>query len=213
MKCKGHNSSGDPCGKNAMKGRDYCRTHGGTKPIGPAHPQFKHGRRSKFLPARLAATYEEALRDPKLLEYREDAAMLETRLSDVLQHIDGAQLWNTVADAFRALQDGMKSGNQDVIGDALTKLHAIIQRGQADALRWQEVYKVVDVQGRVKDREHKRQLQLRQMITIEQFLAFIGQIVEVATQTIHDKDVLRRFTAALNSTWAGGRDTAIDAGH
>src|SRR5258708_37054514 len=54
------------CAANAMIVREECYHHGGKTPRGIASPNFKHGRYSKSLPARMRERYEEALADPHL---------------------------------------------------------------------------------------------------------------------------------------------------
>jgi len=70
-----------------MHGKKVCRPHGGLTPLGPAHGAFKHGRYSKFLPARFLARYEEALADEGLVELRDEIAILDLRLTVLVQKI------------------------------------------------------------------------------------------------------------------------------
>lgn len=78
--------------------------HGGNIPTGPALPQFKTGRYSKHLPARLADRYHEALADSELLAVRDDVALLDSHLAELLDrlHTDDAMAsvgtWGTVRD-------------------------------------------------------------------------------------------------------------------
>jgi hypothetical protein len=97
MQCKAQSKlSGERCKRWVTPGRDVCRFHGGKVPRGPALPQFRHGRYSRFLPSRLAATYQTAAKDPELLSLRRELALVDARLDDLLQRVDTGEsgaLW------------------------------------------------------------------------------------------------------------------------
>ena len=80
--------SGKQCRKHAMRGRTVCLAHGGKTPRGVASPHFKDGRYSRSLPGHLLATYEEALRDPRLLSLRDEVALTDAMISELLSQID-----------------------------------------------------------------------------------------------------------------------------
>ena len=198
MICQAHRTNGEPCKARAVNGRKVCRAHGGLSPQpGPTHPNWKHGRRSKYIPARLAEKYGEAMQDPELMEFRADAALLQSRLAELLETAESAPLWSSTQNAFHKLREAMADGDRLAIGGALTTLESLINRGMSDALRWAEVYRVVEQIGKTKEREHKRLLQAGQMVTSEQLLAILGQIANAARDTITNRDELRAFSRTL----------------
>lgn len=90
MQCHAKTRSGAPCrGQAMLNGR--CRMHGGATPAGVALPHFRTGRRSRDLPARLAARYQEARSDPQLLELREGIALVDARIADLLARVDAGE--------------------------------------------------------------------------------------------------------------------------
>ena len=89
MQCKAWSRRNQQqCRNHAMKGLAVCRMHGGKTPRGPASVHYKDGRHSRFLPARMFAAYKAAGLDPELMSLRQDLALLEARLIDVLQRVD-----------------------------------------------------------------------------------------------------------------------------
>ena len=197
-----------------MKGRDYCKTHGGTKPIGAANPAFKHGLRSKYMPARLAEKYAESLSDPQLMEFRQDAALLNSRLHELLESGESLPLWDRTQDAFAELRKAMSDKDGAGIASSLAELTGLINRGKADSLRWADIYRVTEQMGRTKEREHKRMVQAEMLYTAEQLLAFIGKIADAANRTITKPDDLRAFQAALDQFGTLAPGELVDAtGH
>ncbi len=196
--------TGKPCGAIANRGKTKCRFHGGATPRGPAHGAWKHGRRSKYLPANLRDKYESAMSDPDLMSYREDVAILESRAASLLESMESQALWEKAQAAFQKLNAAIHNKEGAAITTSLNDLSGLLQRGREDAARWADYYKVTDMAGRAKEREYRRLVDMQQMLTLEQFMSFVRHIVDVAAQTITDRDSLRAFTKALDGAWNQG---------
>ena len=71
---------------------------GGKTPAGAASPQFKMGRYSKQLPARLAARYQEAQADPELISLHDEHALVDVRVNELLEQVesDPGAIWADV---------------------------------------------------------------------------------------------------------------------
>lgn len=90
MKCTAKSKrSGQQCQKDAMQGRNVCSMHGGKSLRGVAASNFRHGRYSKALPERLAATYDASMNDPRLCDMRSEAALLDSRLFELAARFSG----------------------------------------------------------------------------------------------------------------------------
>ena len=76
--------SGEHCRRAPTPGRSVCYYHGSKSPRGIASPNLTHGRYSQALPGRLLERYHTALADGVLLELRDEVAVLEARLVEVL---------------------------------------------------------------------------------------------------------------------------------
>ena len=193
------NAKNNTCGGIAVKGRTKCRNHGGESlAAGPTHPTYKHGRRSKWIPARLLEKYQESLEDPALLEYREDISMLEARLAELLESGESELLWAKAQESFNFLRKAMREQKEDEITFYFNQLGNLINRGKEDAYRWSDVYRVTEQMGRTKEREHKRMMMAQQTISYEQLLAILGRIADAAKQNITNKDELRKFAAVFS---------------
>jgi hypothetical protein len=81
--CGAKTRRGTPCQNPAMK-NGRCRMHGGATPRGTDLPQFKSGRYSKSLPDKLAGRYEEALSDEERHDLRDEIALAEAKIADLL---------------------------------------------------------------------------------------------------------------------------------
>jgi hypothetical protein len=61
-----------------------CRLHGGKSLHGIAHPGFKDGKRSKYMPKFLSEAFTRAALDPDLLNLTESIATVEALAADLL---------------------------------------------------------------------------------------------------------------------------------
>ncbi len=68
---------GEQCQKRPVEGRPFCRSHGGTSGRKPVH-----GKRSKYgpVPQGLLKRFEEAQRDPDLLNLSRQIALLDAKI-------------------------------------------------------------------------------------------------------------------------------------
>ena len=97
MQCQAKSkATGVQCRRRAVKGKRVCTVHGGLTPSGHASPHFKSGRYSRYLPARLTERYREAQADQRLLELREEIALIDARLCELLPTEDWAQILQVI---------------------------------------------------------------------------------------------------------------------
>ena len=90
------NKPGRFCKVRKMKGRNRCRIHGGTTPVGIQAQSFTHGRYSKYMPTGFLARYEASLADPEILSLKSEIAISQARVAELLQNLEvgtGLQAW------------------------------------------------------------------------------------------------------------------------
>src|SRR5262249_56407268 len=80
-------TSGQQCKNPAVLPTDKCRIHGGLSLRGVAHPQYKNGAHSKYLPKSLRQDYLRAVRDPELLSLLNQLALLASRHMELTKEL------------------------------------------------------------------------------------------------------------------------------
>src|SRR5687768_8325822 len=129
MRCNAKNRQGEQCGNHAVNGTSKCKFHGGASLVGIASPTFKTGRYSKHLPTRLAARYAEALNDPQLLELRDEIALVGTRQSELLSHLDSGlalQRWKDAQAAHSDMLAAIRNKDSAAMQVAISDLGAAL---------------------------------------------------------------------------------------
>jgi hypothetical protein len=192
--------SGQQCKNHAVNGTSKCRIHGGTSLAGIASPTFKTGRYSKHLPSRLAARYTDALSDAKLLELRDEIALVGTRLGELVERIDtgeSAQRWRALQTAYTSLQDATRSGDKIAFMAAMGALGSAIESGSQDYTTWREIVELTEARRKLAESERKRLIEAQQMITSEQALVLLAAITGIIRKHVHDQHILAAVSADL----------------
>ena len=191
-RCGARKRDGSPCPTRPMpNGR--CRMHGGKTPRGMALPQTKGGRYSRDLPTRMADRYAEALRDAVLLELREEIALLDARLADVLGRVDSGEsgaAWATLGRLMRAYRRAQAEGHTTEAEIAAAELERVIDGGMQDHAAWSEVRSLIDQRRRLVESERKRLVEAQQTISVEQAMLFVTALAEAARRHVTDPRVL-----------------------
>ncbi len=191
-----------------------CRMHGGATPHGPDLPQYKTGRYSKYLPARLAGRYQEAQADSELLALREEVVLTDARLADVLKRVDtgeSGELWRNAKGAFENFKSAQGKGDIDKSREALTDLSALLTRGQDDYATWDEVGKLLEQRRRLVESERKRLVEMQQMITAERAMLLISAFVGIIRNHVTDRATLAAISADVGRLVSADSGRPIDA--
>lgn len=196
-----------PCTQPALE-NGRCYWHGGASLKGIAHPNFKHGGNSKYMPARLLERYQRSLDDPNLIELRDQMALLDARLSDLLTRVDhgeAATHWAEMRKAWKAYRRALAGGKDEKIAEAFRALEDAIEEGYLDSAAWTEVREILEQRRKLADTERRRIVDLKLMVPVEEATAAIAAMTRAFREEVKDPDVLARIstraTAILN-----GRD-------
>jgi hypothetical protein len=207
--CTAKNRQGEQCKHAAINGTSKCRFHGGASLIGIASPTFKTGRYSKHLPTRLAAKYAEALADPDLLALRDEIALIHTRQTELLEHLDTGLALRRWKDAQAAYGEARAAiAGKDSVGFqvAMVALGDALNAGMGDYAIWQEIVEMTEQRRRLVESEHKRLVNMQQMISTERAMALLAVITDTIRRHVSDPSALAAIAAELRQF------TVIDAG-
>ena len=199
-------STGKQCRRRAVKGKRVCTVHGGLTPGGIASPNYKHGRYSKYLPARLLDRYELAVTDPELLNLSEEIALLDSRISDVLKGVDSGEsgkLWREMGKLRAQFLAAQRAQDQAGMQDALIGLLEAVGRGHADFEAWSEVVDLLERRRRLVESEQKRRMAMHLLVKVEDAVGSMEAIADAVRSAVlehvDDGAVRRRILGAVQS--------------
>lgn len=192
--------SGERCKRAVTPGRNVCHYHGGASPIGVGSASFQSGRYSKALPAKLAERYEAALRDPELLSLRDEIALNDARIAELVGRLntgESGERWDALAVQFGAVRALAQAGELEALGVALEALGETIHHGADDRGQWQAIADAIDLRRRLAGTEMARLVVLQQMLTAEQAWALLGAVEDVVLREVPDRSVRAAVAGAL----------------
>lgn len=199
--CGAKTRDGTPCRGWAMpNGR--CRMHNGGAARGVAASRFLHGRYSSSIPARLAARYAEAEHDPRLLELRDEVALIDARLEDLLGRVDTGEsgaIWQRLMAARMELLEAQRTNDRRGQLDNLRVILDLIGQGHADYRAWAEVGGILEQRRRLVESERRRLVEAGLMISAEQALALIGAVMQAVKEHVHDQEQLRAISRTIDA--------------
>jgi hypothetical protein len=213
--CGAKTRSGGKCQNNPVTGRNRCRMHGGkSAPAGITHHNYKTGRYSKAIPARLRARYEESLADPELLSLRSEVSLTDTRLTELMEraaeNTAGSEKWAEMRLAILNLEailndrSSKKSAEKRALDlrVALEQAKKIAQAACGDGQTWKEIESLLDLRRKLTDTEQKRLERMNQFITAQEAFALIGQVLESIKRHIPDPQTRSRIASDIQRLMA-----------
>jgi hypothetical protein len=211
--CGARTRSGEPC-RRAASQNGRCRNHGGASLPSIASPTLRTGRYSKHLPTRMASRYREAQDDPELLVLRDEIALLDSRLSDVLSRVDTGEsgaIWAELQKSWQAFSLARSAGNVPRMTELLAEHEALLTRGRTDYAAWAEVGSLLDRRARFVESERRRYVEMQQMVALDQVMLFLGAVTDVLRRHVTDRDTLAAIGRELD-VLADGQPRAALAG-
>lgn len=180
--------------------------HGGLTPTGIASPHFKSGKYSRVLPAGLKERYEQAISDEELVSLRDELGMMDVRLAELAQRLQGGeagQLWGDLRAAEAAFTRAMEAGDTGNAGQAMKRISELIRRGGPAEGQWEELLDLIQKKARVAQAEWKRLSDLQQVLTAEQAQAMLAHIQYVILEHVKDVPTLQALSRAFRDLSAG----------
>lgn len=193
--CGAKTSSGGECQSTILCRNGRCRVHGGATPRGVASPHFKHGRYSKSLPAQLGARYLEAQRDPGLHELRDEIALTDARITELLGRLgtgESGAAWLRLREVFARLIDAITEQNAVLVQARLEMIRRILAGGD-DTAAWADINRMIEQRRRLVESERKYMLQAEHMLSVEEVLALTGSLLASVKANVADRDAMARI--------------------
>src|SRR5918994_4430570 len=147
-RCKGTSrQSKERCKRRRSRGSEYCIFHGGRAPKGGAHPAFKDGRRSRYMPAELFEHFNRFVNDPKITHHHESIALIDVLIQEAWDAFeDGGtpELWRDLRTAWRRVEKARANGNSARLGEALDRVGHLIEQGAEQIDRHVRILKLLE---------------------------------------------------------------------
>jgi len=169
-----------------------CYRHGGATPSGTASPHFKHGRYSRNLPARLLSRYEEAQEDRLLLELREEIALVDAQIVEVVGKADSGDsgwLLKELSKAMVKVRKARRKEDSAAEEAALNRLEELESERRENPRAWREVRRLINQRRRLVESERRCLVEAGQMISIEEAMVLVAALTDSVKRHVNDPRV------------------------
>jgi len=161
------------------------------------------------MPDHLMERYEQAREDKELLSLREDIAVVEARLTELMQRTSTGEtdrLWERASTIAGQIHEAQIAGSVPDVLQGLSTLMEIIKSGVQVSQAWNEVLILIDQKRRLVESERKRLVEMQQMISSEEAVSLMALLVTTVRNHVSDPTVLQAIgDEFLRLTQMGGR--------
>lgn len=165
------------------------------------------GRRTrKHLPRRMMRAFAESIEDPNGLSLRNEVALVDARLVDVLGRVDtgeSGEIWQGLKKDWEELEAARGAGENEKAAGILGRIGVAISRGQSDWAAWRDVRQLLQERKILVESERKRLVELNQMMTIEQALLLGGALLAAIKRHVTDTRTLDAISVEFDRLYAG----------
>ena len=195
-----------------------CKLHGGASLAGPAHPNFRHGRHSRFMPNNLADQYNASVNDPQLVQMRDELALIDLRVDELYSSIGqtgNAKALRGIRGKLSEFKTAGSRGGKGAVGAArlaLQQLEDLIDAACTTAATWEELRDTIDLRRRLSESETRRLKDMHQTITAERALALMALLVQRVKEHVTDPQALTAISAEYRRLVGGSSGKPVAAG-
>jgi len=195
--CGAKKRNGDPCRSFSLYPNGRCRLHGGPSRSGPSHPRWKGGVSfTRYpLPKRFREAFEDACNDVNLLSQRQDMALAEAIITDLIGKLDTGEsgaAWKRLKLAMDSYDQAREPVEQF---RALAIMRELIERGAGDAAARREIGEWQERKGRAQERERRRLVEMTQTLTYKEVAGLVVRIVAVIKSVCNAEQCVAIATA------------------
>ena len=189
------------CTRSAEPGKNRCKAHSDHLKRGVENLQWRTGRYSKSLPSMLGVMYEEAQDDPSLMELRDDVALLDTRINNILAQLSedtGGARWVSLKTLLKQYNIQVKSKQTDLANATWFELMDLVDEGVQEVETWNEVKSTMEQKRRMVETEQKRLAAMNLVLPIEKVMALVGYVAAIVKENVTDIDALAKIASELD---------------
>jgi len=168
--------------------------HGGRTPRGLASRLTKTGRYSKDLPTRVAARYETAMADPELLSVRDDIALLQGAIADVMAEMKSAESTpdlDAILGSVEKISAEWQTWDWTRMNAELARLKERLVGKQSQRAALAEIRSLIKEKAQLVAQENRLLADRQQMITVEQYLLGMRALGSAVRRLVDDPATLR----------------------
>ena len=174
---------------------------------GIAHPNFRHGRRSKALAGINLDDYHAALEDTNIHNLTDELALTDALVNRLVERIgsgDSLAIMKKLRTEWGGFEAAHGRGDAEDAASHLDALGSLIRRGASLTEQVEEVSRLVDRRRKLADSHHRQFTTAQRSMQRDEVMALVGALVSAVRRHVVDPTQLRAIQADIGL--AIGRD-------
>ena len=187
-----------PCVFTPYPENGRCRIHGGPSPKGIASPNYQGKGWSRYMPEPWLPMHKESQEDPDLLNMVQDIKLRDVRVKQLLQKMgtgDVGKTWLAMREEWEKLQRSLRVADPKEqkrrVGEHVTAISVLINRGSAEAEAWDELLDVSEQRTRIIERHTKQQIVVGALVAMEDAMTDYQAMAMAVKVTVENTDLKR----------------------
>lgn len=167
-----------PCMLAGTGAGGRCFRHGG-RSLGH---NLKHGRYSRFAPARVRALMQEAMDDPEILDLKPTLALYDVRIQLLLERLEEFDCPSYRAEArrmFTGVQEAMARGDLDATRASMRTLGNWLERGDTEGQAWRDLLTTASERSKRSEAAATVALRGENAVTARDLVVLVGNLMDV----------------------------------
>lgn len=198
--CGAKTRSGKPCQTTQLGPSGRCRKHNGFAVKGVAHPAFKTGRHSKYMPEGLLTLYQDAVSDPDLLNLSSEIALVDAMIAEVIRKVDtheSGRIWERLREANRKLREARTEGDAVKMAHWMEQISHLIDAGATARDHRMELLTHIQNRKSLVEAETRRRTTMQFFVTAEQQMMVVSAVAHLVKENVQDPKALRAISNGL----------------
>lgn len=192
--------TGLQCTQPAITGSTKCRLHGGKTPKGIASPHYRTGKYAKDLPKALTSDYDQALNDDRLVDLKDELAIVEALVAERLRLMSGttsAEKWIEATELWAEIREAARSGDAQAIPELSAQMDKLLETGASVQGHEQSVLKLFDQKSKLVSTYARQQQAAGMMVSATSVQFMVGQILTLIQTHVKDVEALKALRAGF----------------
>ena len=197
---------GVPCKSYPIKGRKFCRRHGGLTLIGPDTPAFKHGltsqnkKRFANIGKELLNRIEDLREDPDLFSLKDDAAYMTAlidRRAEAAASGFGVEIFDELKTLYRSSNKAYRQADWETFSKSFDRMGEIFESGGDEAKATDEVVDLISKRVALVEAEQRVSHAKAYTLEVDQAYSLVMQVIGIVKQSVRNADELTAIKAGV----------------
>ena len=176
-----------------------CFKHGGKALKGIHSGTFKGKGYAEILPFDLPEASENSRNNPDLLNLSEEISLVTARVRQLLPRLlsgEAQTRWKDVKEEWKNLPRAQRVNDPITLAESAKNLDRLLSDANQDYMVWDDLYKAMNQQERLIKQEQKRRMDMNALISTEDAIGFVSEILNIVKENVDDEETLERIYAS-----------------